>query len=71
MKGPYQIRRERFGEGYRFKLYRFNKGRAVIELGRADISSPIAPKWLRDMQAKLNTKATLDGGDDDNRKGKL
>ena len=68
MRGPYQITREDAPIGaYGFRtgkgLYRFTlcgpSGYMVAD--EAPQYSPIAPKWLRGLQARLNTTAMMAG----------
>lgn len=61
MRCAYQITRQATpGVGYTFQLVRFSNGKIVSRLTKATGRSPIAPQWLRDAQARLNTKAELD-----------
>lgn len=60
MRGPYQIRRDRAEDGYRFVLIKFKAGRAVSRLAQAE--GLIPPRWLTDMQYRLNTESLVPQG---------
>jgi len=60
MKCKYQINAEVWDDGatvYRFNLVNTETGAVV---GTARSRAPIAPKQLRDKQARLNTQSYLD-----------
>lgn len=61
MKGPYQIKRKPGSEPgtFEFHLLEVATGKLVMAEYRA--KSPVPPLNLRQVQARLNTKAILDG----------
>lgn len=59
MRAPYQVVREQSGEQYHFKLVRYENGKVARVLSEATGNSPIAPEWMRNTQARLNSKLVL------------